>query len=189
LTAKYSATALLVVDMQNDFLKREGKYYVHPGRTFIPKVRHILEAAREKGIPVIFTQDNQVDDPKYSNDLKKNGTHCIEGTWGWKIVDELSPKKDEKVVKKREYSGFYGTSMDRILKERGIKDLIIVGATTNCCVRATVQDAFERGYSVTVPRDCVVSPTKKQNEVNLNDIGIFYGDVVSSEEAIAKISS
>ena len=181
-------TALLIVDVQNDFLKPEGKYYVRPDRAFIPNVKRLLEAARKNGVPVIFTQDTQMDDPEYSNDVEWNGAHCIKGTWGWQIVDELSPRDDERVVKKREYSGMYRTSLDMILKASGIRHLVVAGATTNCCVRATIQDAFERGYSISVPRECVVSATKRENESNLKDIKTFFGKVVPMKEAISTFS-
>ena len=175
--------------MQNDFLKPEGKYYVRPDRAFISNVRRVLEAARSRGIPVIFTQDTQVDDPNYSNDVEWNGAHCIKGTWGWKIIDELVPQNGEIVLRKREYSGMYKTPLNKILKTSEVTHLVVVGATTNCCVRATIQDAFERSYAVTVPRDCVVCPTKRENAANLKDIETFYGKVVSSKEAISAFSA
>jgi len=103
----------------------------------------------------------------------------MEGTFGIEI-DPLLIVDEEKdyVIPKRRYSGFFGTDLDLVLRENGIENTIIVGTKTNCCIRATVTDAFYLDYTPYVIRECVATNDEVVNEVHLKDIDKYLGHVI-----------
>jgi isochorismate hydrolase len=114
-------TALLIVDMQNDFVKEGGKLVVPTAKDTVPAIRQLLDLARQHGMFVAYTQDTHLpNDPEFPI----WGEHCLIGTWGWEIVDELKPQPNELVVQKRRYDGFYGTTLEHDLRVAGVDTLI-----------------------------------------------------------------
>lgn len=175
-------TALLIIDMVKDFTDSEGLVYYPENRKVLPKINKVLEASREKDVLVIFFRHSYRKD-KFDKNLVNMRPNCIEGTGG----DEIDPslfvdEKKDYVVKKRRYSGFFGTDLDLILRENKIENLIIVGTKTNCCIRATVTDGYYLDYNVYVVSDCVATNDKTVNEVHLQDIDKYFGRVINSEE-------
>ena len=171
-------TALLLIDIQND--------YIMPGgtrdklgdsfelRQFVPHVKRVLQAARHSDVLVAHVQFTMHPDfaaessaslrsrllrrsYKSGDSIDKLVPYCIDGTWGWQIIDELAPLPNEIVIKKHRPSAFIGTSLDIILSSNGIKSVVIVGLVTHGCVLATVIDAQAFGYYPVILRDCVVS--------------------------------
>ena len=114
--------------------------------------------------------------------------NCIEGTWGDEIdpMLEVDPAKDY-VIKKRRYSGFFGTDLDLVLRENNVHNVIVVGTKTNCCIRATVTDAFYLDYKPIVVRECVATDSDVVNQVHLEDIRKYLGDVIGMDELFARI--
>ena len=114
--------------------------------------------------------------------------NSIEGSWGDEIDDMLrvDPECDY-IINKRRYSGFFGTDLDLVLREHDIKNLVIVGTKTNCCIRATVTDAFNLNYEPIVVRECVATNSQIVNEVNLQDIDKYLGSVITQEELFEKL--
>ena len=92
----------------------------------------------------------------------------------------MLPVDEEKdyVIPKRSYSGFFGTDLDLVLRENGVENVIIVGTKTNCCIRATVTDAFYLDYNPYVVKECVATNSEVVNEVHLTDIDKYLGDVI-----------
>ena len=90
--------------------------------------------------------------------------------------------KKDYVIRKRRYSGFFGTDLDLVLRENDVKNLIVTGTKTNCCIRATVTDAFYLDYTPYVVRECVATNSDVVNEVHLDDIHRYLGQVVTMEE-------
>ncbi len=181
-----TATAVLVIDMLNDFLEPEGAMPLLEGRSLYEPCRRLLEAARSAGARVIWVCDEHpVDDREFD----KRSVHCIKGTWGAEIVNELEPAEDEYRVAKRRYSGFYETDLDLRLRELGVRYLILTGVVTNICVRSTAHDAFFRGYDVIVPLDCVAATSQREQESTLYDLDTHYGTVASLDEVLNILSS
>ena len=89
-----SKVALIIIDAQNEFFSKGGKFFSENMRAVIPCMQKLLEEARKTQVPIIFTQDTQWAD-KPSQDTLKHGDHCLEGTWAWKIIEELTPKEGE----------------------------------------------------------------------------------------------
>ncbi|GBD18837.1 Peroxyureidoacrylate/ureidoacrylate amidohydrolase RutB [bacterium HR27] len=143
-------TALIVVVMQNDFVKPEGKLFVPAAPATIPQIQRLLGLAREHGMFTVFTQDTHYPgDPEFPI----WGEHCLAGTWGWQIVEELAPQDGELVLQKRRYDAFYGTPLDHELRVRKIERLIICGTVASICVHYTAASAALRWYGVIIPVD------------------------------------
>jgi nicotinamidase-related amidase len=100
----------------------------------------------------------------------------------------VDPIKDY-VIRKRRYSGFFGTDLDLVLRENEIKNTVIVGTKTNCCIRATVTDAYNLDYNAIVIRDCVATDSEVVNQVHLSDIEKYLGRVITADEYIAALKA
>lgn len=174
-------TAVLVVDMLNDFLAPTGAMPLPGGDRLYEPIRRLLGAARAHGSPVIWVCDTH---PPGDREFDKRSVHCLAGTWGAQVVDALQPPDDEYRVLKRRYSGFYETDLDLRLRELGVQHVILTGVVTNICVRSTAHDAFFRGYDVIVVQDCVAATSEREQESSLYDIDTHYGTVASLEEVL-----
>jgi nicotinamidase-related amidase len=124
-------TALVVVDMQNDFVSQGGSLLVPDAEATIPAINGLLELARAHGMRVVYSQDTHRDgDPEWQIWPE----HAREGSWGWNIVDALAPAEDETVICKVRYDAFYGTPLDHLLRLWGVDTLVICGTVANICV-------------------------------------------------------
>ncbi|RKY71776.1 MAG: cysteine hydrolase [Candidatus Latescibacterota bacterium] len=178
------STAILVVDMLNDFLKTGGKMVLDTGKVIIEPSSRLLERARNNEIPIVYVNDSHRLGVRQDREFKKRAEHCIEGTWGAEVIRELKPQEGDFVVKKRRFSGFYETDLDLTLKDLKIDTVIIIGVVTNICVRSTVHDAFFRGYKVIIPRDCVMATGEREQESSLYDIQTHFGEVTTLERVM-----
>lgn len=182
-------TALLIVDMVKDFTDPEGLVFYPQNRQILPKIRKVLDKCREHDCLVVFLQHCNRKD-KEDRRIASMRPNCIEGTEGIKI-DPMLPVDEKKdyVIRKRRYSGFFGTDLDLVLRENHIENLIIVGTKTNCCIRATVTDAFYLDYNGIVISDCVATNSDVVNEVHLQDISKYLGQVMDSETLFGKLEA
>lgn len=174
--------ALIVIDMTKAFASEEGSVFHPQAKEIVPNVSDLVERARNDDVPVIWTVDfHRKGKPDW--ELERVRGHGMEGTVDVEFLEELQPKEDEIVLKKRRYSAFYGTDLDLILRDFGINELILVGTKVNVCIRATAQDAFTRNYSVIVPRECTSTGDSTIKRVNLDDINKYMGKVTSKKKA------
>jgi ureidoacrylate peracid hydrolase len=171
-----ASTAVLIVDMLNDFLDPDGAMPLLEGRALFDPINRLIDAARFAGSPIIWVCDEH---PPGDREFEKRTEHCLRGTWGAEIVSALVPGPDEYRVAKRRYSGFFETDLDLRLRELGIDHLIIAGVVTNICVRSTTHDAFFRGYDVMIPEECVAATSDREQASSLYDIDTHYGTVAS----------
>jgi len=174
-------TAVLVVDMLNDFLDADGAMPLEGGDALYEPQRRVINAARAAGSPVIWVCDEH---PEDDLEFEKRSVHCLAGSWGAQIVPQLDPRPDEYRVPKRRYSGFFETDLDLRLRKLGIRHLVVMGVVTNICVRSTVHDAFFRGYDVVVPTECVMATGEREQESTLYDIDTHFGTVTSLEDLL-----
>ena len=180
-------TAVLVVDMLNEFCK-EGGAMVLPGyEALIEPQTRLIESARAAGSPIVFVVDTHRRNMRREREFAKRTPHCIEGEWGCQVIDELAPREDDIFVVKRRYSGFFNTDLDLTLKDMGVDTVIVVGVVTNICVRSTVHDAFFHGYQVVVPEDCVAATGPREQESSLYDIATHFGFVSDATEVAAAL--
>jgi nicotinamidase/pyrazinamidase len=163
-TAYGPRTALIVVDMQNDFADPRGSLYVGDGESVVPLVNAEIAAARAAGSPVFYTQDwHPPSTPHFAKDGGIWPVHCVADTWGAEVHPDLAVSGP--VVRKGTsgedgYSGFSmrhpetgetsDTELEGLLRDAGAARVVIVGLATDYCVAATALDARERGYTATV---------------------------------------
>lgn len=173
-------TALLIVDMVKDFTDPDGLVYYPENRVILPKINHVLTECRKHGVLIVFLQHcNRAGKPDQR--IASMRPNCIEGSGGEEIDPMLEICAKDYVIKKRRYSGFFGTDLDLVLRENNITDVVVVGTKTNCCIRATMTDAFYYNYNGIVLSDCVATNSKVVNDVHLEDMNKYLGKVVTSE--------
>ncbi len=147
--------ALLIIDMLNDFIRENGKLYIgNDGEKIISPIQKELERFRQGKKPVFYICDCHRPDDKEFNLFPP---HCLSETEGANIIEELKPSKDDFIIHKRRYSGFFQTDLDISLREEGIIELELVGVCTNICVLYTAASARMLDYKVTVLKDAVAS--------------------------------
>jgi ureidoacrylate peracid hydrolase len=178
--------AVLVVDMLNDFFKEGGAMVLEGGEILYEPIERLNQTARRLGMPVFWLNQTLHESDKL---FEKRVPHCIKGTWGAEIVDDLSVEKTDIIIPKRRYSGFFQTDLDLNLREKGVRQVIVTGVVTNICVRSTVNDAFFLGYDVIVPEDCVKATSPQLQETHLYDIHTHYGNVVLLDELLNQLQA
>lgn len=170
-------SAIIVVDMQNDFVKPNGTLMVPTAMETVTAIQQVLATARAQGVPIAYTQDTH-----YEGDQEWAiwPEHCRAGTWGWQIIDELAPQAGDLVCPKSRYDGFYGTSLDHYLtRVWNVKHLVIVGTVASICVLHTAASAGLRWFHVVVPVDGVSALTEFDLALTLRQVSWLYvGDVV-----------
>jgi nicotinamidase-related amidase len=145
-------TALVVIDMQNDFVKQGGGLLVPDAEATVPEIKGLLELARASPIRVVYSQDtHRPGDPEWEIWPE----HCREGSWGWEIIAELAPAADDTVLPKVRCDAFYGTPLDHLLRLWGVDTLVICGTVANISVHYTAASAALRRYNVVIPQDAV----------------------------------
>ncbi|MFP3485625.1 MAG: isochorismatase family cysteine hydrolase [Vulcanisaeta sp.] len=177
-----SKTAVLVIDMQNDFVKPNGKLYVPTAQETIPAIRKLLEKARSANVPIIYTQDwHFKNDPEF----RIWGEHCVANTWGAEIIDELKPAPDDIVIRKRRYDAFFGTDLDYVLRHIVHADtLVIVGTVANICVLHTAGSAALNWYNVVVPIDGISALNEFDYYAALRQITFLYKGVLTRVDGV-----
>lgn len=142
--------ALIIVDMLNDFIDENGALYCGPSaRDIVPFVSQRLYVHRQADSLVVYLHDAHAEDDR---EFEKFPRHCVAGTWGSQIIDDLAPQNGEQILPKTRYSGFYGTELEKILAAYGPEKVEVVGVCTSICVMDTVGGLANRDYRTIVPR-------------------------------------
>jgi nicotinamidase-related amidase len=169
-------SALIVVDMLNDFIHEKGALYCgQSARDIVSFVQLRLEAHRRAGSLVVFLQDAHAKDDR---EFEKFPPHCIAGTWGSRIIDELAPRNGEHVLAKTRYSGFYGTDLEKILAADAPEAVEVVGVCTSICVMDTVGGLANRDYRTTVHRGGVADFDAEAHRHALQRMERLYGATI-----------
>lgn len=175
-------TAVIVVDMINDFVT--GALKCERAQRIIPNIQRLLDFARKKGMPVIYTNDTHL--PGIDREFELWPAHALVGTKGAEVIDELKPEQEDYVLQKRRYSAFFGTHLDLLLRELRVDTLVLVGLVTNVCIQNTAADAFFRGYRVIVPEDCVEAPTEEAQKSAIEYMKTIYGCKITSVDELVR---
>ncbi len=205
-----ATTALVLIDMQRDFLEPGGfgeslGNDVTQLRGTIEPLRAVLAAARAAGLTVIHTREGHLPDlsdlPPAKlhrgnatlkiGDLGPKGRILIRGEYGQDIIDELAPVEGETVIDKPGKGAFYATAFGDVLAEKGVTSLVVTGVTTEVCVHTTVREANDRGYECLVLSDCVGSYFPEFQRVALEMVaaqGGIFGWVAPSTEFLAALA-
>jgi nicotinamidase-related amidase len=174
-------TALIVVDMQNDFVSEGGSLLVPDAAATIPVISGLLELARSQGMRVVYSQDTHREaDPEWQIWPE----HAREGSWGWQIVDALAPAEDETVIRKVRYDAFYGTPLDHLLRLWNVDTLVICGTVANICVHYTAASAALRWYDVVIPRDATSALEPFDLESSLRQTAFLFAGRVTTAAGV-----
>jgi len=176
--------AMLIIDMQNDFIADDAPIRCPGGGDIIPNIREIKHWAHTHNIPVFYTkEEHRWQKTDFGMETQREEPeHCLEGTLGVEIVSGLEPGQDDYIIIKRRYSGFYHSDLDVLLSGLGKNVLLVAGVATNVCVYATVLDAHQRDMRSVVLRDCVAGTSLELHEAFLKNIDYVLGDVITSNE-------
>lgn len=177
-------TAVIVVDMQNDFVSKGGLLArlgisLAGMQDIVPRIRKALEVARQEGLPIVYlkmgyrpdlSDIGPADSPMGAENRRarvgekmrapdgREGRLLVRDTWNTDIVEELKPQPSDSVIYKTRFSGFYNTELEAILKRRGVRTLIMMGGTTSVCVESTLRDAMFRDFTPVLLSDCTAEP-------------------------------
>ncbi len=188
-------TALIVIDMQNAFCddggsaRRRGIDITMLRGAIGPCVR-LVEAARRRAIPVIFTRyvyrADYLDGGvmlRYMSPRIDGMDHLVAGTWDVEIVEALRPLPGDPVIDKNRPSSFYATNLEPILHGLDTDTLFVCGVTTNCCVETTVRDAAQRDYKTFVVSDATAERAQHRHDNAIESMGALFADIVTTDEA------
>jgi ureidoacrylate peracid hydrolase len=186
--------ALLVVDVQNDFVA-DGGFFDQVGadvktvQRSIAPLLNLIDRAREAGVLVVFIQ--AIYDPEFVSGpmrernmrAKREMPRCLTGSWGADFY-AVRPRPDEPVVIKHRYSGMINTELDALLQRHGIRSLLMTGVSTDTCVESTARDAYFMDYYVTLVADCCAGASERDHRVALERFERDYGAVVTAADVI-----
>ena len=179
--------ALLVVDMSLGFTDPESPLVCDLDDVVVA-IERLLRESRSAGFPVIYTTVAYDEGGKQAAAAfidKVPALLTLEAGTGWVEIDpRIAPRPGEPVLTKLFASAFFGTTLASLLAGAGCDSVIVTGASTSGCVRATVVDALQHGYRPVVPREAVGDRNPRAHDANLYDIDAKYGDVVSLDEAV-----
>ena len=160
-----AATALLIVDMINDLEFDEGEQLLEFALPVAKRLQKLKQRFNQRGWPVIYANDNF---GKWQSDFRSQVDHCLkDDVRGKAIVERLVPQSDDYFVLKPMHSAFYGTTLDILLKNLRVTNLVISGVATNICILFTANDAYMRNYRLWIPGDCVAANTASHSETAL----------------------
>ena len=212
--------AVIVIDMQNDFGSEGGMFHragidISMIQRAVGPTKHVLVAARQSGIPVIYlkmafkadlSDAGPVDSPNFvrhqflgvgsvvqSPDGRASRV-LVRDTWNTDILSALAPEPMDIVIYKHRFSGFFETELDAYLKRMGAKYLIVTGCTTSICVESTIRDAMFRDYSCVLLEDCTAEPIgqdaqRSNHEASLLSIQVLLGWTSSSKEFVEALET
>lgn len=191
---KPAHSAVMVIDMQNDFCAEAGYVEKVVGkdvsacRAVAPRVMALVEAARMHGVPVYWIKANY--DPerlpegmRVKQQEKSSAVCCGAGSWGGEFYGVIV-EPGEAVIEKSSYSAFAGTDVERQLRAKGVRTVVFAGVQTNVCVESSLRDAVCKGFYAVLASDCVASHTLPLHDAMLKNVQFLFGDVLD-REAIA----
>ncbi len=189
-------SVLLVIDMQNSFLHPDGTmsklgFDCSKLRDAIPGTEELINNARLKGIPIIFTQYVYQQDFKdggwlvdeISPELKKIEL-CVKGSWDADNYESVYPQNNEAVIEKNRPSAFISTQLESFLYSMSIENIFVCGVTANMCVETTVRDACQRDFRVFVAKDAIAEVDDDRMKVALMAMEYFFAKVNSVKEIL-----
>lgn len=168
--------AIIIIDMQNDFVEPEGVLTVDGAKATIPAIQELVKYGRDNKWKIVYivrehrTSGLDVDAPRVPLFTADKPGYCVPGTWGGAIVDGLTPEKDDLVVAKFRNSAFFNTQLDLILRRLGVKTVILAGTQYPNCVRGTANDAMSYDYETVICTDACSAKTPEVAEANIYDM-------------------
>lgn len=195
-TIDAAKSALLVIDMQNDFVLEGAPMEVPAARDAIPHIQRLIAQARALNVPVIYSQHTLLEDSQnsileatYNPKLFKVGMR--KGTPGVRVIDDLKPQAEDTIIEKYRYDAFHNTLLEPTLKNiRGLNQIdtvIITGTLTEVCCESTARGAYMRDYKVAFVSDATGGLSDAAQHATEDAIGKFFGRVMSTDQALAEL--
>lgn len=186
-------TAVLVIDMQDEFVRPEWSPYWVPGATrLVPRLAKLLEKCRQQNIPIVYTvfddTHHRLDRPRALRYLPNNAAEWVRPPSASDVWHELAPRPDEVVIRKPSYGAFYDTPLDTILRGLGRDTVVVTGTLTNFCCGMTARQAYERGYYVLFGSDLTATDDPDQHEPELATLRKGIAMVLTADEIEARLS-
>jgi nicotinamidase-related amidase len=169
-------TAVVVIDCQNDFCHPDGVLYAEASEDAIENVNRVIQVGRDNSLPIIFTQDTHEEGHP---EFEQWGEHCLDGSWGHALHDEIDYRNTDFVVQKDTYDAVYKTDLKNELVTRGIEHVVICGTLVNVCVQETASSLALEGYDVSVVEDAVGYLNDEQKQAALDHIDFLIGEKVT----------
>ncbi len=196
-----SQCALIIVDMQNDFVSPGGFHHrqgkpVGQAQAIIPNIQTLIRElpGEARRIFIVTVREPDGSDSYWrfhkilparvrrSGELERGDRNVLRGTWGAEVVDMLKPGPEDHVVIKRRHSAFYQTDLEACLRWWGITTLIFTGVASEICVQSTVRDAFNRDYDIVLVSDAVTSWNEHEHEATVRVIDESFGVALTMKE-------
>ena len=166
--------ALLIIDMQNDFVGEGAILQVTGAERIIPKIQEVLELFRSRNLPVIHVLRVHTSDGSdveiFRRHIFQETSFAVEGTRGAAVIDDLAPKSGEYELKKTRMSAFIGTPLDLILRSQMVDTVVVAGIQTPNCVRTTVFDAMAYNYHACLVDDATGAQNDEIHQSNVRDM-------------------
>jgi nicotinamidase-related amidase len=208
LGSEIGKSALIIVDMQNDFVHPDGDFAhrarEHPERGIdmpflmetIPYIKRLAGAFRSAGRPVIYLAHvvkadySDAQFPYWRLDLPRTGnrTFIVEGTWGAQIVDDLKPQEGEHLIVKKGFGGFSNTPLDTILRNMGVTTCVVSGVTTCVCVSTTVRGGVEHNYRMILVKDAVAEGSRDTHDAEIKTMARVFAEVKTTDEVVTMLT-
>lgn len=186
--------ALLVVDMQKDFLLSDGLLRVWGGPAVVPEINRLIDLFRGAARPIVFTRHiyerPEVDGGATARfwGADANSQLLREGTWHSELHPDLHRLPTDRVLPKRRYSGFYGTDLELLLRTEEVRQVVVTGVCSNICCEATAHDAFFRDFEVFFPLDGTGGTSEEAHLGALRSIAFAYGRVVTVNDIASRFA-
>jgi nicotinamidase-related amidase len=187
-----SKTALLIVDMQNDLCHPDGAWFIPDAAHKAPVIEQLLEAFREARQPVIHVVRSYRADTwnveRFRAPFFQAGRgFVVEGSWGERILDRLSPHEGEPVVVKQRFSAFAYTELDLLLRRAGVTRLVVTGVNLPNCPRTTMYDAIGLDYDVIAPTDALAAANEETRQANFTDLAAVGVRIATAQEIASEV--
>jgi ureidoacrylate peracid hydrolase len=183
-------TAVIVVDVQNDFCHSDGSCArrgsdISGIPQMMSNLHELLGSARKVGVPIIFIQtfhEAATDSSSWTMRSKgRPGETCRTGTWGAEFF-EVSPQPGEIIVNKHRYSAFINTRLDSVLRTLKAETLILTGVATNVCVESTARDGYMKDYNIALIKDACGAYSQRAHDMTLENIDNHFGSVIDTKK-------
>jgi ureidoacrylate peracid hydrolase len=195
-------SAVVVVDMQNDFVSPGGAWDatgedISMPQEVLPRIIKLIAGARERRVPIIFVRSvYTTDDNRYLSDVFLHQQErrarrrfsevpvCVEGSWGWQLAPGLEVDPQDTIIVKHRYSAFHSTDLHLRLRSQGTRSILLVGVGTAVCVESTARDGFFLDYYNVIVSDCCGAYDREAHQQAIKRLDLHYGHVARYDEVL-----
>jgi nicotinamidase-related amidase len=203
-SARYPAPALLIVDMQNDFVRVGAPLEVPDARATLPSHARLIAAFRARRLPVVYTKFLSTEEPSLlwtwspqcappvclcRRGFRRTYADAEEALDCTDVVTEIYPAPEDLIIEKYGYGAFHGTSLSDRLRQKGVHSLVVTGTVTQICVEETAREAFHHGFRTTMVEDAVSSFSPELHAAALKNFAMKFGWVETSTAVVAGLGS